>query len=66
MMDVDDISCGDFEFALGLEPVCSVIKSGPCGAFQLWFELFCSNGIFSSSHVWHSHCIGHGHDCQIF
>ena len=35
-------------------------------AFQLLFELFCSNGIFFSSHVWHSHCIGHGHDCQTF
>ena len=35
-------------------------------AFQLLFELFYFNGIFSSPLFWHSHLIGLGHDCQIF
>ena len=52
--------------ALGLEPICFVIKGDLGGAFDLMLELFCSQATSTQPQVWHSHLIGLGSDCQLF
>ena len=52
--------------ALGLEPLCLVIRDDLCDAFDLMLDLFWSHVTSPQPHVWHSHFKCHGNDCHLF